>query len=1054
MGKRRFGRIAVWTIVFSMLLGMTAAMAALNTAYAAEEAGTVWAGLSDTEYVPGEVIVKFKEQRSARGLMSGLSFESTAEQAGIELNQTQQLANGAAVYETGGEVLETVAALQDDPRVEYVQPNFIYRLTGFPDDAPDDADWAAQWGMHTDTYGVNALEAWTYTTGNPDIIVAVIDSGVNYDHPDLQGQLTELNGTNFVPNANYNVNQPMDTDNHGSHVSGIIAAAANNGIGIAGIAPSVRILPIKAKEDGNAYMDGVAIYEGIALAAARGAKVVNMSFGGGFLDRLMYELIRDHPDITFVAAAGNDGMDNGEFSVFPANFTVYNEQGGISYPALPNIVSVAALNSVGNLAGFSNYGKPEIYMTAPGDGIRSTCASTPYCNMNGTSMAAPFVSGAAALLYALDDSLTPAEVIGLLIDRATPLASLTDKTKFGSTLNSAASVAYLANRASAATASPESGAVSRGTPVALSTDTENADIYYTVDGSEPTEVNGFRYEGPIAVETPVTIRARAYANGKFHSKTSSFAYTLRSDSASLSALSVSAGALSPAFAPEETEYTVDVANDVNAIEVTAEASDPNAALQLNGGASVTGSVYGSIALEVGNNPIKVKVTAEDGIAAATYNITVNRAEADGGETVTPPPTPTTPSTPSTPSAPSTPPSKTTSEPAPSVGPGGTITAPPKLDSQTGTAAAEIDAATMSEAIGQAESGSGGKIIEIEIPAIDGARTYETTLAASSLAALPADTRLRLRTPAGTLTLPGNALNLRTSDGASKVAWSISLEERSGGRPEIRLQLKVNSLPYAWSNEDAPMTISIPYSPTAEERADPERLVIRYIDKDGQEIAVPSGRYDSSTGTVTFSVTHFGDYAVAYVHRSFEDLEGVNWARKPIEVLASKGIVNGTSAQSYSPHAQVRRADFLVMLVKALGLSASVEGGADGQFDDVPQGAYYEQAIGIAKKLGIVTGTGSNLFSPGQPISRQDMFVMTAKALAIAGGEGSAEESSELSAFSNANDIAGYARPSLALLIREGYVAGDKGKLNPRSSTTRAEAAVMLYRIYSTYRLHE
>lgn|GEM_PF-5292013 len=194
------------------------------------------------------------------------------------------------------------------------------------------------------------------------------------------------------------------------------------------------------------------------------------------------------------------------------------------------------------------------------------------------------------------------------------------------------------------------------------------------------------------------------------------------------------------------------------------------------------------------------------------------------------------------------------------------------------------------------------------------------------------------------------------------------------------------------------------------------------------------------------IVHLSCYAVAYVTASFKDLDGVEWGRKPIEVMASKGIINGTGQNAFSPSAYISRADYLVLLIKTLGLTA----GFEGNFDDVQPGIYYYQAIGIAKKLGIATGSGNNRYNPRDNISRQDMMVLTARALERFKGLKVTGDTADLDKFSDKGDIAGYAVRDLATLVREGLIAGSNDKLNPRLQTTRAEAAVFLYQIYNKF----
>lgn len=337
-------------------------------------------------FVPGQVIVKFKEGFRAAATMNALAADHRA----LGLAAVRVLPYEAALFTTTAGVEAAVAALRRDPRVEYAQPNYIYRAFG----PPNDPLWDQQWGMHgPPTYGVQAVGAWEHTTGRADIVVAVIDTGIDYTHEDLaanmwinldetpangvdddnNGFVDDLYGYDFVwPDSD-----PIDDAGHGTHVAGIIAATANNGKGVAGVAPGVRLMAVKALDSKGAGTTD-AIVQAIHYAASNGARVVNMSFGGPYFDRLIYTAIAAHPGVLFVAAAGNDGHDNDTSPVSPAGFTfgwrIDTDNDGVAedYPALPQVMSVAALDQSGELTSFSNYGAISVDLAAPGEGIMST----------------------------------------------------------------------------------------------------------------------------------------------------------------------------------------------------------------------------------------------------------------------------------------------------------------------------------------------------------------------------------------------------------------------------------------------------------------------------------------------------------------------------------------------------------------------------------------------------------------------------------------------------------------------------------------------------------
>ncbi len=176
-------------------------------------------------------------------------------------------------------------------------------------------------------------------------------------------------------------------------------------------------------------------------------------------------------------------------------------------------------------------------------------------------------------------------------------------------------------------------------------------------------------------------------------------------------------------------------------------------------------------------------------------------------------------------------------------------------------------------------------------------------------------------------------------------------------------------------------------------------------------------------------------------KTFTDLTGYEWAKKQIEALASTGVINGTSETTFGPGMNITRADFICMLVRALKLNEAI----DGNFNDIPSSAYYYESVGIAKKLGIAMGKGDNLFMPEENISRQDMMVIISRAMKISGKQ-LVESASDLSGFNDSSRVADYAVNAAAQLIKAGIIMGNNGNINPEGTATRAETAVIMYRI--------
>lgn len=223
-------------------------------------------------YVPDEVVVKFKEEEVRKSGFTAAAADIASRYPVLGLRMARELPRNAAVFKVASGVPQGIEALKGDPRVEYVQPNFIYHYR------TNDPLYTRQWGLNDAAYGVGVEGAWRYTQGSPGITVAVLDTGVDYNQPDLKDNMwhdpmTGAIGYDFA----YEDADPMDGNGHGTHVAGIIAAVANNGLGVAGVAPGVKIMAVKVlKDTGDGTSD--IVVQGIHYAAERGAKVINMSY--------------------------------------------------------------------------------------------------------------------------------------------------------------------------------------------------------------------------------------------------------------------------------------------------------------------------------------------------------------------------------------------------------------------------------------------------------------------------------------------------------------------------------------------------------------------------------------------------------------------------------------------------------------------------------------------------------------------------------------------------------------------------------------------------------
>lgn len=347
---------------------------------------------------------------------------------------------------------------------------------------------------------------------------------------------------------------------------------------------------------------------------------------------------------------------------------------------------------------------------------------------------------------------------------------------------------------------------------------------------------------------------------------------------------------------------------------------------------------------------------------------------------------------------------------------------------------------------------------VTIHAVNGATGYALSIPSAFFQNNNGIKQLVIQTPLGTLIVPKDMLENSDLSKSNNVVLSVHFADTStfssdlknsiGNHPVIDLNIEIDGQKLTWHNDKSPVTVSVGYQPSAEELLHSEHVNVWYIDDNGNVQRVPSGRYDAATGLVTFQTTHFSKYAIVYEIKSFADITDIAWARKAIEVLASKGIINGITDTTFGPSNHITRADFISLLVRTLGLKADYADGAS--FDDVKASDYFFNSVSIALKLGITNGADGNRFMPNAPISRQDLMVMTVRALQLSNKLVLTSEASGLDAFTDNKDVANYAKESVAALVKQGIISGDGTYLRPTDSMTRAEAAKLLYELYTKY----
>lgn len=356
--------------------------------------------------IAGHILVQFHplslnqfQNRARHRLMS---------QFNVKAETVRHFASGAELWHVDSDLtIEILKTLKNDPDIKFAEPDYIYQT----EIIPNDPFFPELWGLHNigqsggmNDADIDAPEAWELERGRGDVIVGIIDSGIDYTHPDLEANLWinpgEIADNGIDDDQNGYVDDvrgydfdagtpvPMDACVHGTHVSGTIGAVSNNGIGSCGIAWNVQLMPLKfMDEDGRgSASDAVAAIE---YAIQMGADILNLSWGGtAFSETLLAGLASsDSAGLLIVCSAGNAGVDNDVTPHYPSSFE------------LDNLISVTASDNHDGLPDFANWAVESVDLAAPGVSILSTAPDNKYGFMSGSSMAAPHVAGTGALLW-------------------------------------------------------------------------------------------------------------------------------------------------------------------------------------------------------------------------------------------------------------------------------------------------------------------------------------------------------------------------------------------------------------------------------------------------------------------------------------------------------------------------------------------------------------------------------------------------------------------------------------------------------------------------------
>ncbi|WP_222595607.1 S8 family serine peptidase, partial [Microcystis aeruginosa] len=570
-------------------------------------------------HAPNQLIVKFNQGIATAQVAQFHSLFGAVSTQKIKLT-------GAEIWKLSGSLsVDTILAeYGSNPIFEYIQPDYILTKGTISPQAtfPNDPSFNQLWGLHntgqsggTADADIDAPEAWDIQTGDPNLVIGVVDTGVDYNHPDLAGNIwtnpgeiandgIDNDGNGYIDDIRgwdfaYNDNDPSDVDGHGTHVAGTIAGKGNNGVGVTGVAWNAKIMPLKFLNDQGSGSTSNAILA-INYATDKGVKLTNNSWVGDGYSQALYNAINaaGQAGALFIAAAGNDSLN---IDVSPHYPSSYN---------LANIISVAATNRNDQLVTFdntgagsgSNYGLTSVDLGAPGSDIYSLAPGGGYATLSGTSMASSHVAGAAALLWSQNPTWTAQQVKNTLMNTGDSIAALAGKTVSGKRLN-------VFNALAAANLPSVSVSVS---PTSVQED-GTTNLVYTF-----TRTN-------LNLSSPLTVNfgASGIAN----------AAPVRSDPADYNVLTGSGVTFDPTtklgtvtFAPGATTATVEVDPIADTI---AEIANETVALTVNSGTgyiggspgTATGTIVSEETLPIFSNPNPI--TIPDSGTSSPYPSTIN-----------------------------------------------------------------------------------------------------------------------------------------------------------------------------------------------------------------------------------------------------------------------------------------------------------------------------------------------------------------------------------------------------------------------------------------------
>ncbi|AYO31419.1 hypothetical protein D2962_13155 [Biomaibacter acetigenes] len=1000
--------------------------------------------------VPNKLMVKYKGQPDTV-YEKGFSLKASGSESSYTV-KTIDLSPGENVF-------EAIERMKKDPNIEYVEPVYIYKIAdtyrsddkyGIKDyktqNAVNDAEFNNQWWI----LATEMEKAWEKVSEDrrKDVTVAVLDTGIDSDHPDLAGSIVP--GYDFVNGDSV----PEDDNGHGTHVAGIIGAIANNTIGIAGAASGVKIMPVKVL-DANGEGDSGKIIEGIKWAVNHGADIINMSLersryivdeSGKTVDafsQIEYEAIQYalEKGVIMVAAVGNESNhwttdEPGDLDIVQ-NDKKYDSP--VGYPAAySGVLGVGAVDWYSNtgfiIADFSNTGD-EVDVAAPGVGIISTYLNSNYEYESGTSQAAPIVSGLAALLKAGDESLSNEDIEKTIMESAIDLGEPGVDTEFGFGLVNGYR-AFNLPRLEIVPDTPYPDTKGRITGEIMAKAYNNT-VSQEVYGAVQVFVDRYDFDNNrwlLVTDIDNTVVDMVYGSGNLDIVLPDAGYfSLYADEyvyGSQNTEFISSRPIYMTFKPQKPVASLapGTYNSSQTVALTCGTRDAKIYYTLNGEEPTTSSLLYQTPITISSSVTIKAISFKNGVTSdvGVYSYTINRTD-DGGLT--------------------------------SGGSGGSggagSTAEPKQNEIIKTkddsgrikmlvkispdlVEKELKSLDKSDVTLDVTTQDAVDSVEVEMDA----KTLDKVLSAHRGIVIKSN-NVEFKMDADFLASGGGVekdgglrLTVNESDFEAK-----DIEATSGAAPVSKIfEFEIYSGHKKIGQFAKPVTVTMKYD--AKKVLDINKVGVYWLNE-------ATHRWDYVGGKavdkgITFETEHFSKYAVMEYNKTFKDITS-HWAKYDIELMAAKHIIKGVSQNEFAPERSITRAEFTALIARALNIK---EQGAQSNFIDVSDEAWYKDAVMGAARAGIISGVDASHFAPEKKITRQEMAVIIVKAYSYVTGKKLSDiyTTSEVK-FRDEGAVNSWARSYVRLADALGLMNGNPdGTFAPGDSATRAQAAVIIKRM--------